>query len=140
MKHKLVFISVGLALSLINCTEQESDREVVMRMLTNAEWAIDEAWIGGEDVTADYNQFTIEFSNSDFRARNCSALWPAEGTWEFEDGTSRAIIRNDGIVVEIRNIDEGQLVLSGNWDIIISPEGRAKQEMTAHSFRFINRQ
>ena len=104
MKTLKAFISVALLFAVIvafdSCKgkggdpdpEPETEVQRVAKLLTSGQWTLKSLTIDG--VAKDsYAGLTITFTSSGFTATNGAPVWPANGAWQFNDDTAKALKR-----------------------------------------------
>jgi len=90
-------------------------QEIATEILTTGTWEPQAITREGIDVSAEYAEFTVKFTGSNYTTTNGGSAWPASGTWAF-DGTSATRIIRDGSVIIETSISEGSLVMAFTLD------------------------
>ena len=137
---KSLFLTLFVSALLFSCSKDDDDTSVddvvdpldTQANLLNGSWVVKDA----NSVTKDgivVNVFTaisLTFSGGSASAvayatltSDSNEIWPASGTWQFQGGSSAALLRSDGVVISI-SVTETTLrttfstsggIKDGNW-------------------------
>jgi hypothetical protein len=118
MKNIVLIFSLSLVIACFaGCDEGETQQDRTRAFLVaGGAWNIASVVIDGADQTAAFQNMLLSFSPTDFAATNGGVVWPATGAWTFEEGSSRSIVRDDGLVITIASVGEKNLTLGFQWD------------------------
>ena len=72
------------------------------------------ATVDGVDQTATYKGLALSFSASGYTSTNGGAVWPANGTWSFNNTDGTSLKRDDGLVITVA-VTDTSLTLSYQW-------------------------
>ncbi len=141
---KPFIFSSFLAFSLLfsSCGEDPSDpqptiQEQTRLILVSSPWKMTKVTVDGFDQTNVYKDLVLTFLNTEYTAVNGKGVWPATGFWNFDNTEATAIVRSDGVRVEIQNISESSLRLSLDWDeTTFITTGRTLSLEGQHVFEF----
>jgi hypothetical protein len=112
----------------------ETDR--VKKLLTSSAWTLESLTIDGADQTALYEGLTVTFNDTHFTSTNGGPAWPASGIWTFSNENGDAIVRGDGIELNIYEINETRLVMDITWTMTTLGPGKSSSTSGEHRFTF----
>jgi hypothetical protein len=140
LKLPLTFMVCALLTFSCSDDEKESEQQRTVRLLTKGgTWTLASADVDGTDETQRYGGLTLEFSTSGYTTTNGGAIWPATGTWTFEEGASNTMVRDDGVIMEIKTLDEETLVIGFTWEKETFGEADRQRSIRGnHSFSFMH--
>jgi hypothetical protein len=99
---------------------------VVKAKLTAAtSWKVQSATVDGVDQTAIYKNLALSFSATGYTSTNGGAVWPASGTWSFNNTDGTAVKRDDGLIITVE-VTDTTLKLSYTWTKTTLSGGRAE--------------
>tara|TARA_B100001027_G_scaffold182711_1_gene134416 strand:+ start:370 stop:825 length:456 start_codon:yes stop_codon:yes gene_type:complete len=137
---KTLFLTLFVSALLFSCSDEDDDTSVddvvdpldTQANLLNGSWVVKDA----NSVTKDgivVNVFTamsLTFSGGSASGgayatlnSDSNEVWPGSGTWQFQSGSSAALLRSDGVVISI-SVTETTLrttfstsggIKDGNW-------------------------
>jgi hypothetical protein len=114
-----------------------SAEQNVKALLTASPWKMNSVIVDNSDQTALYQDLVLNFGNTVFNSVNGGAVWPQDGSWNFTDTNATAILRNDGVVVTIMEIDATTLKLKLPWAKTTIGSGRNTSVSGEHVFTFV---
>lgn len=85
-------------------------------LLTNGTWSVNSVSVDGVNKDDLFPSFTLHFSSAAFTASHGGPVWPATGSWSFDNASQTTFTRGDGIQVTIQAISKSGLTLSLVWD------------------------
>lgn len=106
----IVILSI-LVIQISGCKSKDdnptpSATDAVKAKLTAANpWNIQTATVDGVDQTALYKGLTLTFTATGFTSTNGGTVWPASGTWLFNNTEGTSIKRDDGLIIAIEVTD-----------------------------------
>ncbi len=109
-------------------TEEEillQARDEVVSKLTANVWEPSSIVRDGIEITGDYEGFQIEIKDGSYQSVNGRQAWPESGTWQFVDGKSDQLTRDDGVIMTVV-IDGDEINISFTIDEEIFVGGRQK--------------
>lgn len=118
-------------------SEPVNNAEITRGQLTGTQWKLKSATIDDADHTISFAGFTLSFTSATYSTTNGGAVWPASGTWQFNDDTGRVITLSDIGDVEIVLISNSALVLRFNHDNSTFGPGRTNSISGVHRFDLI---
>lgn len=141
---KIFKANIALIFLLITCLyssgcKKEDDptpTELAFAKLKAKTWAVNTVTVDNTDHSDLFPGLSLTFSDKTFSASNGNLVWPATGTWEFNDAEGTSILRDDGLVITIVELTESSLVLALDWDTIVFEPGRSRSVAGRHVFRF----
>jgi hypothetical protein len=132
MKTKIVKLFAVALVSIVlvqisSCgTNPPSPADVVKAKLTAAtSWKVQSATVDGVDQTAIYKNLALSFSATGYTSTNGGAVWPASGTWSFNNTDGTAVKRDDGLIITVE-VTDTTLKLSYTWTKTTLSGGRAE--------------
>jgi len=113
----LLIAVIGLTLSGCGTSDDAAPTEAqrVTALMKAGVWKVQQVTVDSQDQTAVYENLTLSFSDGTFTAVNGAPVWPASGTWTFDNDQATSFTRNDGLTVNIDNISGTSLVLRLVW-------------------------
>lgn len=146
MKTLINSIVIALFIILASCgedgpglTPEEVEQERITNLLVTTSgnpWQSSAVSVDGVDVSTEFNNLTVSFTETSFTTQNGGDLWPAGGTWNFQSGSTAEIVRNDGLVMTISQINESSLVFTFTWDDTIFRSGKLGALQGNYIFNF----
>ena len=98
-----------------NNTPTLSPADAVKSKLTAAtSWKVQSATVDGVDQTATYKNLALSFSATGYTSTNGGAVWPASGTWSFNNTDGTSVKRDDGLIITVE-VTDTILRLSYTW-------------------------
>jgi hypothetical protein len=133
----IVAIQLAALFFISSCKPDEpTAQEVNRKKLMSGTWRVAEVKVDGVNQTSLFTGMTLQFTKDQYTSTNGDPVWPASGTWEFEDAKATMISRDDGIFITIEAITNSELVLSLTWDENTYSGGRQKSIAGPHVFKF----
>jgi hypothetical protein len=138
MKKIIFWLITAVLLSA--CGEEKlSVNDKVEKLLTANAWTLSGATIDGVEETI-YDGLTILFRQGTYSTTNGKSLWAPSGTWSFADNTGSKLLRDDGTVMDIVQINDSDMVLRFYWESTISEGGRGASIGGLHVMSFVKKQ
>ena len=78
---------------------------VKAKLIAANPWKILTATVDGVDQTLLYKGLTLTFTATGYTSTNGGAVWPASGTWLFNNTDGTSIKRDDGLIIAIEVTD-----------------------------------
>jgi hypothetical protein len=143
-KSAKIFINVialGLLVGFSNCDNTppvpeptEAEKKTIL-LTTGGTWNMESVKVDGVDKTSIYTPLTLSFTSSSYSTTHGGVVWPASGTWHFNDAAT-TITRSDNVEVTVNELTATRLVLGLNWATTSLGPGRTKAIAGAHVFTF----
>lgn len=132
---------VVLSVTFTGCKKKNEEpkpnkTDQVKSMLTGGKWTMQSVTVDGVDKTDVYAGLTVTFTSSGYTSTNGAPVWPASGTWFFQDDTGVLIGRGDGTSIVIENITQTNLKLDLSWPTNTLGSGRVSSVAGNHVFTF----
>lgn len=135
-----MFFAITILL-LTSCSHSDDPKptaeENVKSLLTASPWKMSLVLVDNADQTALYKDLVVNFSNTVFNSVNGGSVWPKDGSWSFTDSNATAILRSDGVVVTILEVDATTLKLQMQWTKTTIGGGRSSSISGKHVFAFV---
>ena len=87
---------------------------VKAKLTAVSSWKIQSATVDGVDQTAVYKGLALAFAATGYSSTNGGSVWPASGTWSFNDTNGTTVKRDDGLIVTV-DVTDTSLKLSYTW-------------------------
>ena len=98
-----------------NTTPTLSPTDAVKAKLTAvSSWKIQSATVDGVDQTAVYKNLALAFTATGYTSTNGGSVWPATGTWSFNNTDGTSVKRDDGLIITV-DVTDTSLKLSYTW-------------------------
>jgi hypothetical protein len=98
-----------------NNTPTLSATDAVKAKLTAvSSWKIQSAIVDGVDQTSVYKGLALAFSSAGYSSTNGGTVWPASGTWSFNNTDGTSVKRDDGLIITVE-VTDTTLKLSYTW-------------------------
>jgi hypothetical protein len=110
--------------------------EQVRELLVGGAWSLQSLQVDGTDQTGLFSGLSLSFTGTGFTATGGEPVWPASGTWSFDDDSGESITRADGIAVAINSINDTSLQLTLTWEKTTLGSGRTGSVSGVHVFLF----
>lgn len=68
--------------------------------------------VDGSDVSANYPDFALSFTDGGYTTTNAGELFSASGTWEWADESGRVVTLDDGKSININQLTPSKFVFS----------------------------
>lgn len=131
---------VLLSISLSSCKDDEtpspSAKDIATEKLIASTWKMTKVTVDGVDQTSVYKDLTLTFTNTNYSSTNGKVIWPASGSWLFENDLATSIKRNDGLVMSVENLTDTALRLGLDWETTSIGTGRVLSIKGKHVFEF----
>lgn len=114
--------------------DEESATERTSRLLRSATWELSKLTVDGTDQTSLYSDLVLSISPGTYTAQNGEPVWPSAGTWQLTDAAT--ISRDNGMIIEINELDATILILSFQWTHTTYSGGKSKSVSGNHTFEF----
>lgn len=118
IRYCLVSVIFYGALSLSGCNDDsslsETEQQLIALQNNGKDWVSGSNGIlkDGIDVTDRFSGFRLTIGNKTYTTENgIGPVWPASGTWDFQDNNPQLILRDDGVVINV-TIVSGDLTLT----------------------------
>lgn len=133
----LTIASLALMVSMMNCSSH-SDPTPAQKTTQqlSASWKVQTVTKDGVDITAQFTNMILSFTASSYTSTNTTPVWPASGTWKFDDATAKTILRSDGAEVTITAISSNSLTLQLTWSENVFKGGRITSVSEPYVFVF----
>jgi hypothetical protein len=119
-----------------NGTPTLSASDAVKAKLTAAtSWKVQSATVDGVDQTAIYKNLALSFSVAGYSSTNGGTVWPATGTWSFNDANGTTVKRDDGLIISVE-VTDTSLKLSYTWAKTTLSGGREESVKGAQVLTF----
>ena len=140
--YSLIICLTGFMMTISTSCKKDSvepeltGAEQVMQLLVGGAWSLQSLQVDGTDQTALFSGLSLFFSGTGFTASGGEPVWPASGTWSFDDDSGNSITRADGITVAINSINNTSLQLTLTWGKNTLGSGRTGSVSGVHVFLF----
>lgn len=136
-----LIVFVLLVTNLPGCKDEDNNQEpsqqdVVTANLSSGIWKVQSVTVDGTDKTSIYSGLTLTFTSGSFATTNGGPVWPATGTWTFTDNTATTIKRNDGLEIQLQEVNISSLKLGLVWATNTLGSGRSESVKGQHVFTF----
>ena len=132
----IVLLSISLSSCKDDETPQPSAKDIATEKLTAATWKMTKVTVDGVDQTSVYKDLTLTFTNTNYSSTNGKVIWPASGSWLFDNDQATSIKRNDGLVMSVENLTDTALRLGLEWETTSIGTGRVLAIKAKHVFEF----
>jgi hypothetical protein len=131
------FLSM-LLLTLAGCggDDDPSAREKALSTLKSKTWTIVSVTVDGTDKTQTYNGMTVSFTDNTIVVANGGVVWLSQDTWQFTNEQAKALLRGDGLEIEIVTLTTSSLVVKLSWDSATYGAGRTHSIPGEYIFTF----
>jgi hypothetical protein len=121
--------------------DDPSALETSTKLLTTQAWTLTKVTVDGEDKTSIYEGLTLQWKNDNtFTSTDGGAMWPATGTWAFEDKEGKAMTvllgNNEEADVEVVTLSKTTLIIALHWNESTIGDGRVRSIAGDHVFEF----
>lgn len=140
MKSLSTFLVIVMLGIFSNCGSDDpgaSKQDEVRNLLTSTTWKVENVDVDGTDQTDVYENLTLKFTSSSYVATNGIPVWPANGTWSFDNEKATSFTRNDGVRVNILEVSSTTLKLGLSWNERTLGSGRINSVKGQHVFSFV---
>lgn len=110
----------------IACNDQdqnETEEQVFLKKLSGQEWSAMAVAVDGKDVTSSFEGLSVRFTETGtYSVANAVApIWSSAGAFELQPTpTGFSIMRDDGVLITVRALEEKHLVLSFQYTADLS--------------------
>jgi hypothetical protein len=135
----VMMLSVVILLAQSACSRDDDDpsvRDKTLSMLKSKTWHIESVTVDEVDKTADYAGMTLSFTDNKVTVVNAGAGWPSQDAWQFTDDQAIAILRGDGVEIELVTLTAETLALEFLWNTPAYGPGRAQSITGDYVFTF----
>jgi hypothetical protein len=87
---------------------------VKAKLIAATSWKMQTATVDGIDQTATYKGLALSFSASGYNSTNGGIVWPASGTWSFNNTDGTSVKRDDGLIITVE-VTDTSLKLAYTW-------------------------
>lgn len=143
---KYCFASIILlgAFGLTGCkndpaTLSETEQQLMALQNNGKNWIIGSNVVlkDGVDVSDRFSGFKLSIGNKTYTTENgINPVWPASGTWDFQDNNPQLLVRDDGVVMNA-NLVSGNLTLTFVADAVPTG-GRTTSVSGEYQFNFVS--
>ena len=135
----LGFSLLGLCI-IYSCSEDELtaeeqlelEREEILAFIEETPWETNSVIREGVE-TSDFEGFQLELKDGTFRTINGGQAWPESGTWQFVEGESNQLIRDDGVIMTVE-LQGDDVEISFTFEEEVFTGGRTKTVQTRIAF------
>ncbi len=138
-------VIVILVLSLMQCDKEvkpdvitsdlEKAQQDMLAKLSASTWQITNFKRDGLDATAEFTNFKLTIGKQNYSTQSGAHLWPASGTWQFVEGKSTQVVRDDEVIIDVV-LDDSPLSLLFKFDENIFTTGGRGQTVSS-SLEFV---
>lgn len=127
-----------MSIVLMACGKDDdpSARDKALSMLKSKIWQIESVTVDEVDKTADYAGMTLSFTDNTVTVANAGPAWPAQDAWQFTDDQATAILRGDGVEIELVTLTAETLALELLWSTQGYSPGRTASITGDYVFTF----
>jgi len=117
-------------------TPEPTAQEVATANLTSGPWRLNTVTVDGNNQTSVYEGLTLSFTPNGYSTTNGGIVWPASGTWTFQNEAATMIKRSDDVDITIQELTLERMRLSFFWDTTTFKSGRSFSIEGQHVFTF----
>lgn len=137
-----IFFLVGIIGVFSSCKDDEGQpaptaQEEATAKLTSSPWKLDRVTVDGINQTDVYKNLTVSFTGSAFSSTNGGVVWPANGSWTFQNQEATLIKRSDDVEITIQTLTDQSLMLSFYWEKNTLRNARVSSIQGQHVFTFV---
>jgi len=140
---------ITLLLLLANCSEEvtpddtlltglEKEQAVIIEKLSAFQWSASSFTRDNVDAFAEFTNLKLTFGNKTYSSQNGLHVWPSSGSWQFVEGKSDQVTRDDGIIIDVE-VDDTSLTLSFKFDENIFTTGGREQSISSSLVFVLNK-
>ena len=142
MNRFFLLLIIGGMMLLSSCTKHEltlgDQQNQIATKLKKSPWKPGAVLRDGVDITGDYTNFSLSFSNGTYTTVNGDLSWPVNGTWAFESGSLTKIIRDGNIPVDLKLSADGKnLTLQFSISSSVYTGGRSTSLQGGYEFQLV---
>lgn len=139
----LIMILLMVVTVLTSCSKggdsngvPSTPEELMAKKIEAINWKIVTVSVDGVDYTTLFKNFTMKLGDQTYSTTNSpSDIWKSSGTWKFISNTNGyQVMRDDGVEIDISQIDENSLVFSMMWNKTTYGGGRTSSVSGKHTF------
>lgn len=134
--NSILIVSISL---LMCCREKEAvltDEEKVRELLVSGVWVLQNVIVDGTNQTPLYSGLTLNFSANQITVQNANVVWNGIYIWSFTNSSAKSFLRDDGIIVSIKEISNSGLIIELNWTKTTFDRGKVDSVAGLHTFTF----
>ena len=134
----IIVLFAILLVTLAGCGKDDdpSAEEAALKTLKSKTWQIKSVTVDGVNKLQDYAGMTITFSDNTVSVVKGGAVWLPQDTWQFTNPQATALVRGDGVTVELVALTSASLVVKLSWNETTYGPGRARSVAGEYSFSF----
>lgn len=134
----IVLFLAALLVTLAGCDNggDPSAEEAALKKLKSKTWQVKSVTVDGVDKSQDYAGMTIVFSDNTIAAVKGGAVWLSQDTWQFTNAQATALVRGDGVTVELVTLTAASLVVRLSWSETTYGPGRLRSVAGEYIFSF----
>ena len=106
----------------------EDQRAEIIELLGTTPWGVTNIDRENLDASYEYENFNVTFGEGTYTSVEGRHIWAESGTWEFAEGKSDQIIRDDNTLIDLE-IDGDKLTLSFEIEELVYPSGGRTQTL-----------
>lgn len=113
-----------------------TEAERITQLMTGVNnWSPQSITADGKDVSELFEGFTLKFnSNNTYTSTGETPVWARNGTWTFTSDAATSFRKEDDNIVEIIDINQGNMRLRLNWTETTYKDGRSSSISGVHEF------
>lgn len=134
----MVLLLAVLLVTLAGCDKggDPSAEEAALKTLKSKTWKIKSVTVDGVDKSQDYPGMTISFSDNAVTVVKGGVVWLSQDTWQFTSAQATAIVRGDGVTVDLITLTSTSLVVRLSWSETTYGPGRMHSVAGEYIFSF----
>ncbi len=143
-----VIVAFALMLLFTNCDKEVkpddipiSDLEKVQALvLTNlsSSWSSSSFTRDGLDSSAEFTNFILTIGDKTYSSQNGLHVWPSSGSWQFVEGKTDQITRDDGVIIDV-SVNDTSLTLSFKFEENVFTSGGRGQTISSSLVFVLNK-
>jgi len=140
-----LIIAFALVLLITNCSEEvtpltelEKEQAAVIEKLSASTWNFTSFKRDNVDASAEFTNLKLTFGDKTYSSQNGRHVWPSSGSWQFVEGNSDQITRNDGVVIDLI-VSDTSLTLSFEFEENVFTSGGREQTVSSRLVFVLNK-
>lgn len=128
-------LAVIITIALSGCGEPinpepslEEQRAEILELLGTKPWGVTNIDREDLDASFEFTNFNVTFGEGTYTSVDGRHVWAEAGTWEFAEGKSDQIVRDDNTLIDLE-IDGDKLILSFEIEELVYPSGGRTQTL-----------
>ncbi len=144
-----ILIAFALVLLFTNCTEEvtpddnpltdlEKEQIAVIEQLSASPWNTTSFKRDNTDASAEFTNLKLTFGDKTYSSQNGLHVWPSSGSWQFVEGKTDQITRDDGVIIDV-SVNDISLTLSFKFEENVFTTGGREQTISSSLVFVLNK-